>query len=208
MNDGFIMLDWLRFGSSRRQSGQQLYAWIVAQARDPPLYQACGVPDTVEGRLEMILLHTVLVLDRLRREGPGTQRLGQRLMEHLVADVDDALRRIGLGDDSVSPRIGRLAGALAERARDYRQALEDDDSRRPASSPARPLEATLLEHVYRGSGDPCAAGRATPGVARLAGYVRELRTALAETPISDLDEGRLILPVTAAPDTSRLESRS
>ena len=39
-----------------------LYGTIVAQARLPAFYQIYDVPDTVSGRLEMIMLHTVLFL--------------------------------------------------------------------------------------------------------------------------------------------------
>ena len=62
------MLGWLKWNSGRRRTGQQLYERIVAQSRNPSLFEACGVPDTMDGRLEMILLHTVLVLERLRLE--------------------------------------------------------------------------------------------------------------------------------------------
>ncbi len=48
-----------------------LYGTIVAQARTPAFYQVYGVPDTVNGRLEMIMLHAVLILQRLERE-PAT----------------------------------------------------------------------------------------------------------------------------------------
>src|SRR5215470_8905446 len=54
-----------------------LYGTIVAQARVKALYQRFGVPDTVNGRLEMILLHVVLLLRRLNDEPDGAP--GDRL---------------------------------------------------------------------------------------------------------------------------------
>ncbi|MGE0766670.1 MAG: ubiquinol-cytochrome C chaperone family protein [Hyphomicrobiaceae bacterium] len=203
------MLGWLKGGSPRRHTGQQLYERIVAQARDPALYETCGVPDTMGGRLEMILLHTVLTLDRLQSQGPTAQRLGQHLMEHLVADIDDALRRIGLGDDSVAPRIKRLASALAERTLDYRAALAQDTHLDTSMA----LEAAFREHVYRaGAGTSANDGEgleATRDEAhRLAAYTQRARAALAALPVDDLLSGRLTFPAVVDPRAAPLESRS
>jgi cytochrome b pre-mRNA-processing protein 3 len=202
------MLGWLKGRSLRRRTGQQLYERIVAQARDPGLYEACGVPDTMDGRLEMVLLHTVLVLDRLQSEGPAGQRLGQHLMEQLVAGVDDALRRIGLGDDSVAPRIKRLAGALMERTRDYKAAFQPSLSDAPNDpSAATPeLEAAFFEHVY--GVDRTSPPPETEVAARhLAIYTRNVRTALASMPSGNLLSGKLTFPPVAT-ETGLLETRS
>jgi cytochrome b pre-mRNA-processing protein 3 len=207
------MLGWL-MGRSLRRTGQQLYERIVAQAREPSLYETCGVPDTMDGRLEMVLLHTVLVLDRLQAEGPSAQRLGQHLMERLVAGVDDALRRIGLGDDSVAPRIKKLASALAERARDYRAALPTSADERAgiAAAPTgcttgEALEAAFLEHVL-------ARDRASPtpeeqaAAKRLAAYTVRVRASLAATPAQALLSGALIFPTVIESETGTLEPRA
>ena len=52
----------------------ELYGRLVAQARRPAFYAALGVPDTPEGRLELIMLHMVLMLRRLGREGEAAHR--------------------------------------------------------------------------------------------------------------------------------------
>jgi len=203
------MLGWLMGRSLRRRTGQQLYERIVAQAREPALYERCGVPDTMDGRLEMVLLHTVLVLDRLQAEGPAAQRLGQHLMERLVAGVDDALRRIGLGDDSVAPRIKRLASALAERARDYRTALGQTG---PAGTPEdhatdTALAAAFLEHVLApGSAAPTSEQQAAAG--RLAAYTLRVRSSLATLPTQALLSGTLTFPAVAGSETGILEPRA
>lgn len=207
------MLGWLKGRSQHRHTGQQLYELIVAQSRDPALYEAYGAPDTMDGRLELVLLHTVLVLERLQSEGASSQRIGQHLMEQLVASTDDALRRIGLGDDSVAPRIKRLANALMERARDYRAAIEADAE--PASANAPPargsaparLELALLEHVY--GVDPASITDAQAAQARqLAAYARRVRTALTTLPGDALLTGRLTFPPVAATVTRSEETRA
>jgi cytochrome b pre-mRNA-processing protein 3 len=196
------MLGWLNQRMARRRTGQQLYERIVAQSRDPALYIKCGVPDTMDGRLEMVLLHTVLVLERLQAEGSAGQRLGQRLMEHLVSDMDDSLRRIGLGDDSVSHRIKRLASAIAERVRDYRAAFA------AASSEARPdaLVASLLEYVFAAkAGTPTA--QADAGAAILADYTRRSRARLGQVASREILTENLDFPDVFEPIGSSLETR-
>jgi cytochrome b pre-mRNA-processing protein 3 len=196
------MLDWLNRRMSRRRSGRQIYERIVAQSRDPALYMKCGVPDTMDGRLEMVLLHTVLVLERLQLEGAAGQRLGQRLMEHLIADMDDSLRRIGLGDDSVSHRIKRLASAIAERVKDYRAAFAD------TSSGSRPdaLLASLLEHVFAAK-----AGTSTvqldADAAALADYTHRARARLGQMASREILTETLDFPAVFEPIGSGLETR-
>jgi cytochrome b pre-mRNA-processing protein 3 len=203
------MLGWLMGRSLRRRTGQQLYERIVAQAREPALYERCGVPDTMDGRLEMVLLHTVLVLDRLQAEGPAAQRLGQHLMERLVAGVDDALRRIGLGDDSVAPRIKRLAGALAERARDYRTALGQAGpvNARESHTADAALAAAFLEHVLApGAVAPTSEQQAA--AERLAAYTLRARASLAALPGQALLSGALTFPPVADSEAGIWEPRA
>ena len=50
----------------KRNTIDALYGAIVAQARSPVFYRGYGVPDTVAGRLEMILIHAFLFSRRAR----------------------------------------------------------------------------------------------------------------------------------------------
>ena len=73
------MLAWLKTRRDRRQIARSLYGSIVTRAREPVFYARWGVPDTVQGRFEMIALHLVLVLRRLAAEGrPGRALSGGR----------------------------------------------------------------------------------------------------------------------------------
>lgn len=177
------MFGWLTGYATLGRSSRRIYARIVADARRPELFATCDIPDTMDGRLESILLHLVLVLDRLKAEGPAAQPLGQRLIEVMVADLDDAFRQIGLGDDSVAHRLPRIAGALAERTRDYASAFS-----LPAPDASDALARALDEHVFR----------ITPGSARdlpseaahlLAGYVLAARQSLSAASFRAVAEG-------------------
>lgn len=110
-------------------SAKQLYGKVVAEARQPVYYASFGVPDTPEGRYEMIVLVLTLVLERLRQEGTASQTLSQAVIEAFVANMDDSMREMGVGDMAVPKRVKRAAAGLYERAGRYRLALtsESDD---------------------------------------------------------------------------------
>lgn len=172
------MLNWLRRNAELRQRGQDLYERIVAQARLPEFYSVAKVPDTMEGRFEMIVLHLFIVLDRLKNEGAVGQKLGQRIMEHLVADMDDAMRQIGIGDMGVPRRIQKTAAAMRERIRDYDAAIGEMGGS---------LQEALAAHIYRSASSE---GRAE----KLAAYLRAVRSELRGQASDQIRMGRVSFP--------------
>jgi len=122
-----------------------LYGMIVAQARMPVFYFYCGVPDTVEGRFELIVLHLVLVLRRLERSDDpnGTGRnLGQRLFDAFCRDLDDNLREMGVGDLAVPREMRRFAEAFYGRKAAYLAAIEIADQGELEKAVARNIFGT------------------------------------------------------------------
>jgi cytochrome b pre-mRNA-processing protein 3 len=136
-----------------------LYGTIVAQARVPAFYQIYGVPDTVNGRLEMIMLHAVLFLRRLEGEAAAPIRaLGQGLFDQFCRDMDDSMREMGVGDLAVPRNMRRIGEAFYGRQAVYRAALDAPES--------EPLAAALQRNVFAGESELGAAFG-------LAVYVRE-----------------------------------
>jgi cytochrome b pre-mRNA-processing protein 3 len=117
----------LKERAALRRTSRNVYGSIVTQARIETFYRDWRVPDTMEGRLEMIILHVGLMLDRLALEGAGGLALGQAVSEAYIADVDDALRQIGTGDMGVPRRVKKAAAALRERRKAYAGALQAND---------------------------------------------------------------------------------
>src|SRR5215470_13620383 len=141
-----------------------LYGSIVAQARAKALYQRFGVPDTVNGRLEMVLLHVILLLRRLNEEpdsAPGSNQLGQAVFDLFCQDMDDNLREMGVGDLAVPKEMQRIGEAYYGRQAAYIGAL--------ASSNPQALVEVLKRNALE-SGE---------GARALAGYVRAAAEALA-----------------------------
>ena len=135
-----------------------LYGAIVAQARTPSFYAAYLVPDTVEGRFDMIVLHLALVLRRLRREPTELGALGQSVFDLFCTDMDHSLREMGVGDLAVPKHMRRLGEAFYGRALAYDRALENQCGELLASALARNLFP--------------AEDATPPGAVRLASYVR------------------------------------
>jgi cytochrome b pre-mRNA-processing protein 3 len=117
------MFAWLKTRSDLSQRATRLHDAIVAEARAPHLYAALRVPDTTDGRLEMLALHIVLVMDRLSRAGEPGQALSQALVETYVIAMDDTMRAIGIGDMAVPRKVKKAAAALYDRRQDYDTAL-------------------------------------------------------------------------------------
>ena len=104
-----------------------LYGAIVAQGRAQAFYRDFGVPDTVTGRLEMILIHTFLLFRRARG-GDGVLRgIGQGVFDRFCDDMDANLREMGVGDLAVPKHMQRIGEAFYGRAAVYDAALDAND---------------------------------------------------------------------------------
>lgn len=168
------------FAAFRRRSAlnfsaYELYRQAVEQARRPAFYARCGVPDTFDGRFDMLILHVFLLLHRLRAEGKAGAGLGQKLFDVTFAHLDQSLREMGAGDLGVGKRVKAMARAFYGRAAAYDAALEE-------SSGA--LTQALVRNVY---------GRAAPKpaeVERLARYVRAAAERLEAQPSAQLYAGK------------------
>lgn len=108
-----------------------LYLTLVEQARLPVFYAEHGVPDTLEGRYDMIILHAHLVMRRLGQVGPdpaaAAKNLSQQLFDFMFADMDQNLREMGVSDLAVGKRVQRMAEAFFGRVAAYDQALDSGD---------------------------------------------------------------------------------
>jgi len=103
---------------------EAIYGMIVTQAREPLFYRDLGVPDTVNGRFDLVLLHLWLVLRRLKSVASGTA-LSQALFDHFCTDMDDNLREMGVGDQTVPKRMRAFGEAFYGRTAAYDMALTE-----------------------------------------------------------------------------------
>lgn len=165
------------FRSKRvQQAAEFAYHQVVAQARQAIFFLDGGVPDTVDGRFELICLHAFLYLHRLRCERPASTGLAQRFFDVMFADFDRSLREMGTGDLSVGREIKRMAQAFYGRVSAYEKGLEADDG---------VLQAALERNLF-------GTAQATPDrLAAMTAYVRQAAARLSKEPAATLLAGHI-----------------
>ena len=152
-------------------AGRALFRVASGAARGPALYTRFGVPDTVEGRFELLLIHVVLLLHRLRGQGPQAKETGQALFDDFLQNLDDGLREMGVGDLSVGKKMRKLAEAIYGRGKAYDPALD-------AIPDLAPLTALVGRTVFDDAADVRAAPLAAHLAAQSAGLAAQPLTAI------------------------------
>lgn len=142
------------FGPSRTDRvARTLYEAAVAQARRPEFYVHAAVPDTLDGRFDLLSLHVFLVFHRLRDEGPQAGAVSQAVFDHMFHDMDENLREIGVGDLSVGRKVKTMAKALLGRIAAYEPGLADQavltDALNRNLYRGKPVAAEAVAHVAR-----------------------------------------------------------
>jgi cytochrome b pre-mRNA-processing protein 3 len=158
---------------ARGERVDRLYCDLVNLARTPAFYRDLGVPDTPEGRFEMVGLHVALVIRRLRAAGPPADGFAQDLFELMFADLDESLRQIGIGDLAVGRQIKRLAGQFYARLEALDQAF--------GAESRQALRAMLEVNAYHGGAAPSA-----DQLSALADYVVAAEQTLRSRPAASL----------------------
>ena len=164
------------------RSAAILYRAIVEQARRPAFYAACGVPDTLDGRFELIALHMFFVLHRLKVDDAMAQQLSQELFDTMFGDMDRSLREMGVADLGVGRRIRAMAEALYGRMAAYEAGLAAEDSA---------LAAALRRNLYGTVRDTEPAAAA---LSAICGYVRAAMREFAAQPLQRLAAGDVTFP--------------
>jgi cytochrome b pre-mRNA-processing protein 3 len=156
--------------SPRADTIRSLYGVIVAQARTPAFYANYGVADTPAGRFDMIVLHLVLVVRRLRREPAPVRALGQGVFDLFCRDMDHNFREMGIGDLAVPKHMRRVAEAFYGRAAAYDEAIDRDEGQQLAAVLARHI---LPDGVIPSAWPPMCAPRSTNWSVRTPKALRE-----------------------------------
>jgi cytochrome b pre-mRNA-processing protein 3 len=161
--------------NTHHATAARAYAGVVAQARRPEFFTLCGVPDTLDGRFELVCLHAFLYLHRLKGKVEAAG-VSQEFFDAMFADFDRSLREIGTGDLSVGRQVNRMAEAFYGRIRAYEEGLAGDES-------------TLLAALTRNLFGTAAAS--PEQVARMAAYMRRETARLAGEPTAALIAGAI-----------------
>ncbi|MGE3334013.1 MAG: ubiquinol-cytochrome C chaperone family protein [Rhodospirillaceae bacterium] len=153
-----------------------LYAALVQKARDPKFYMDLAVPDTVDGRFDMIVIHAMLVMRRLRESPEEVRTTGQRLFDLMFLDMDRSLREMGVGDMSVGKHVKKMAKAFYGRAAAYEMGMDGE---------ADLLPNVISLNLYRHNEPPAEA------LTRMASYLQRASAHLARQSVADIAAGKI-----------------
>jgi cytochrome b pre-mRNA-processing protein 3 len=160
------------FGRKPADPSEALYAAIVAAARQEKFYVAYGVPDTMDGRFDLQVLHMYLVLERLAEFGAETADVRQALTDRFFTAMDSALRETGVGDLAVGKKVRKMAEAFFGRMTAYRTSTNEES-----------LQQALTRNIYVDT-DAAKAGA-------LAHWTILARNALKPQTLADMIEGNV-----------------
>lgn len=158
-------------GKEGDDSPYLLYRQLVERARQPVFYLDFGVPDTVEGRFEMISLHAILTMRRLKHESPEAKAFGQKVFDVMFDDMDQAMREMGVSDLRVGKKIRALLESFFGRIAAYEDGLKSADDTM--------LREVLARNIY---------GEAGGSANQLTALVAYLRNSLAMLEAQSVDQ--------------------
>jgi cytochrome b pre-mRNA-processing protein 3 len=163
------MFSWITSRTRRRRNAQNFYGSIVALSRAPALYSDYGVPDTVEGRFEILVLHMFAALERFGLEKGAQRKINQDLVNLFFADMDTTSRELGVGDMKVPKQMRMLAAVFEERIAAYNKAFKEPDMQM--------LSDEFEQNIFIGN------DASHEGAKELVCYAQTLRTKLADISI-------------------------
>lgn len=170
------MLERIFGNTATQRCADRLYGKAVEQARQTAFYTSMGVPDTVDGRFEMIALHVFLLLRRLKQDDDGANETAQALFDTMFTDMDRGLREMGAGDLGVGRRVKVMAKAFYGRISAYEKGVSSDDGA---------LAEAVFRNIYRGEESE------RQNALQMTSYMKRQSEHLAAQTLEDLLEGEV-----------------
>ena len=104
-----------------------IYQKIVNISRNKIFYTKYNVPDTIDGRFDMLVLITIIVVHRLSKIKNEGIELSQKIFDIVFKDLDYSLRELGAGDVSVANNMKKLISSYMGRQKIYVKAFKNED---------------------------------------------------------------------------------
>ena len=118
-----------------------IYEKVVLISRNKSFYTKLSVPDTIDGRFDLLVLFSVIVIFFLNKSGPNGKLLSQMLFDKIFLDLDLSLREVGAGDAGVNIKIKKMVQSYMGRQKVYCESLENKDF--------LSLKKSIANNVYR-----------------------------------------------------------
>jgi cytochrome b pre-mRNA-processing protein 3 len=177
---GRRMFRWFAERAARREAAEKIYDSIVAQSRNPVFYVRCGVPDTLSGRFDMLVIHMFIVMQNLKLGANEGKLLGKEIIEAFVREMDSMVRDLGVADIYVGQEVRKIADLFYRQLVVYTNAVEQKN------------KGALAEAIWKSfqSGDE----NADVAADELSNYIFQAIKNVGEMPLNLLLQGHLNFP--------------
>jgi cytochrome b pre-mRNA-processing protein 3 len=180
------MFRWFAGRAARKEAAEKIYDAIVAQSRNPAFYLRCGVPDTLSGRFDMLVIHMFVVLQILKLVGREGQLLAQEIVEAFIREMDTMVRDLGVSDRNVPKEVRKIAQLFYGQLLAYSTALQRNDT--------KGLAGEVWKSFQSGEG----AASASIAADSISTYMRQAIKNIQEMPLNMLLQGNIRFPEIAA----------
>lgn len=154
---------------------------VFEAARAPVFFTGLGVPDTFDGRFEMVAIHLHLLLVRLRSDGDTATAYSQGVFDIITGHFDEALRETGVGDMSVGKRVKAMTQSLYGRLSAYNAGFNAETAAEMHDALRRNVYGTIEEPK-----DEC--------IAAIMAYQEAVMAHLTEMPLAAIQAGVNLFP--------------
>ena len=179
VNEGVLLLfGWLKKKDRKQTAAFELYTAMVTQARQPDFYAKLGVPDTIDGRFDLILVHAFVLFRRLKTDN-GDRDLAQHIFDVMFADLDQNMREMGIGDVGILKRIRKMSESYHGRIVAYEEGVQ---------SGAAELAAALDRNLFADT------DVTDEQLMAMVGYVNDALASLDKQAILELQNGAVHFP--------------
>ncbi|MEQ8285340.1 ubiquinol-cytochrome C chaperone family protein [Thalassospira sp.] len=173
-----LLFGWLKKKDRKQTAAFELYTAMVTQARQPDFYAKLGVPDTIEGRFDLILVHAFVLFRRLKTDD-GDRDLAQHIFDVMFADLDQNMREMGIGDVGILKRIRKMSESYHGRIVAYEEGVQ---------SGALELAAALDRNLFADT------DVTDEQLMAMVGYVNDALASLDKQAILELQNGAVHFP--------------
>ncbi len=117
------------------------YTKIVIVSRNKIFYRKLNVPDTLDGRFDLLVLFSIITIYFLSKFEPKGRVISQSLFDKIFLDLDLTLREMGAGDAGVRIKIKSMINSYMGRQKAYCLCFDENNF--------DILKKTIIKNVYR-----------------------------------------------------------
>ena len=117
------------------------YQKIVDVSRNKVFYTKLKIPDTLDGRYDLLALFSIILTFSLSKTDKKGHELSQILFDKVFLDLDLSLREMGAGDAGVHIKIKNMIRSYMGRQKAYCECFEKQNLIK--------LEKSIIRNIYR-----------------------------------------------------------